>query len=314
MAGATVAAMAKVGHFAPVGVRLAARETEQLAEFIAGGSGRLLAITGAGCSTESGVPDYRSPQGSYSKGHKPMLHAEFVGSSLLRARYWARSLRGWRYFAGARPNNTHLSLAALGRAGYVDGVITQNVDGLHTKAGSANVIDLHGRNDVVECLSCSARRPRMEYQEELEVVNAAWMLENLPPLGDDDDIRADGDAHLLRDDFRGFRVPSCSKCGGILKPNVVFFGGFLLPEVKAAAIETVEKSSRLLILGSSCQVYSAFSLVKSAHKAGKPVAMVNIGETRVDPLIPPSLKFEARCGEALPRVCEHLGVDVSAIE
>merc|ERR1712232_672678 len=169
-----------------------------------------------------GVPDYRSPQGSYSKGHKPMLHRNFVDEPEQRARYWARSLCGWRYFAGAGPNAAHRAIAALEHASYLAAVVTQNVDGLHTRAGSREVVNLHGRNDTVVCLSCAARRPRVEYQEELEEANAGWIAEFLPAAHAVHDIRADGDAHLAHEDFRGFSVPSCRACGhGIMKPDVV---------------------------------------------------------------------------------------------
>merc|ERR1740129_2579217 len=159
-------------QFVPQGAAVEQTGANMLVKFIAEAKGKLVCLSGAGCSTESGVPDYRSPEGSYSKGHKPMLHANFVKESLQRSRYWARSLLGWRYFAGARPNTTHLALAALEAAGSVAGVVTQNVDGLHSEAGSKTVIDLHGRNDTVVCQSCSARRPRVEFHEELEVANA----------------------------------------------------------------------------------------------------------------------------------------------
>mmetsp|Transcript_14569 Transcript_14569/g.39919 ORF Transcript_14569/g.39919 Transcript_14569/m.39919 type:complete len:241 (-) Transcript_14569:8-730(-) len=232
-----------------------------------------------------------------------MYHAVFVQNPLQRARYWARSLRGWRYFAAALPNRTHTALAALERDSFVSGVVTQNVDGLHTQAGSTNVVDLHGRNNTVVCLTCSARRSRVEYQEEIEVMNSAWISEFLPPVNCEEDIRADGDAHLAHEDFHDFHVPPCRACsGGVLMPDVVFFGGSLRPEVRDAAQRLVEESTRLLILGSSCQVFSAFRLVQSAHRAGKPIAMVNIGPARVDPLVPDEWRFPIRCGDALDAV------------
>mmetsp|Transcript_52260 Transcript_52260/g.169794 ORF Transcript_52260/g.169794 Transcript_52260/m.169794 type:complete len:318 (-) Transcript_52260:6-959(-) len=310
MAQVAIAAAAKARRFAPSGAALSARDIDALADFVAGAGGGLLTLTGAGCSTESGVPDYRSPQGSYAQGHKPMIHAAFVGEPLQRARYWARSLRGWRYFTSARPNEAHLSLAGLEQASYVSALVTQNVDGLHSKAGSKNVVDLHGRNDAVVCRSCAARRPRVDFQEELEAVNAEWMGAFLPQASSSpEDIRADGDAHLAHGDLREFRVPGCSLCGGVLMPDVVFFGGALKPEVRDAAQRRVEEAGRLLVIGSSCQVFSAFRLVQAAQRAGKPIAMVNIGPTRADPLIPESLRFSVRCGEALGALCARLGVE-----
>lgn len=268
------------------------------------GSQGLLCLTGAGFSTESGIPDYRSPEGSYSKGHKPMTHQEFVSSPVNRKRYWARSLRGWRFFDGASPNVAHRALGALELSGHVNGVITQNVDGLHQKGGSKNVIELHGRNDEVRCLSCLRSRPRSSYQEELEVVNSDWMAQFLPAEAILD-VRADGDAQLTVRNFDGFQVPPCS-CGGIWKPRVVFFGGALEESVKQQALAAQQAAAALLVMGSSVQVFSAFSLVKSAVKARKPVAILNIGETRADPLIPQDLRMQYRCGEALQEVCRIL--------
>ncbi|CAE7218509.1 SRT2, partial [Symbiodinium microadriaticum] len=267
----------------------------------------LVCLTGAGFSTESGIPDYRSPQGSYSKGHKPMTHqellwggfeGEFVSSCLNRRRYWARSLRGWRYFDGAAPNSAHRALGVLEDAGYVQAVITQNVDGLHQRAGSRNVIDLHGRNDQVMCLTCSRTRPRAGYQLELEEVNAAWMEAFLPPQ-EVMDIRADGDAHLDVRSFDGFVVPPCKACGGVWKPRVVFFGGSLESSVKLEAQEALRGAEALLVMGTSAKVFSAFSLIRLAAEAKKPVALVNIGETRADPLVSPDLRMHMRCSEAL---------------
>lgn len=308
---AAVSTAAASGRFAPRGSGLSAPAAQSLADFVAGGGGRLLAITGAGCSTESGVPDYRSPQGSYSRGHKPMLHSEFVGKASNRARYWARSLGGWRYFAEARPNAAHRALAALEGAGQVSALVTQNVDGLHSRAGSRRVVDLHGRNDTVVCRSCSAARPRLDYQLELEQVNAEWMAQYMPPLQDVGEIRADGDAHLAREDFQGFKVVPCHSCDdGVVMPDVVFFGGSLRKETRDLAKQFVEGASGVLVLGTSVKVFSAFQLVQAAHKAGKPVAIVNIGETRADNLVPESLRFPVRCSEALMAVCDRLGIAV----
>lgn len=296
------------GRFAPAGGEVTPAFASALANFVASARGGLVALTGAGCSTESGVPDYRSPEGSYSKGHKPMLHAEFVGHASQRARYWARSLRGWRLFAGARPNVSHHALAALERDGLLRGIVTQNVDRLHSRAGSKRMVELHGRNDEVACRSCGLRKPREEHQTEVERVNAEWMRRNLPSDWSDQDLRADGDAHLASEDFAGFLVPDCHRCGGVLMPNVVFFGGALQPEVRDEASQLIAEAQRLLVLGSSCQVFSAFRLVRQAAQEGKPIAIVNIGETRVDELA--ALRLHLRCGEALMSACDRLGVAV----
>ena len=196
----------------------------------------------------------------------------------------------------------HRALGALELGGYVKSVITQNVDGLHQKAGS-EVIELHGRNDEIRCLSCLRSRARASYQEELEVVNASWMEEFLPQEALD--VRADGDAQLTVSNFDGFQVPPCS-CGGVWKPRVVFFGGALEDSVKQQASLAQRDAAALLVMGSSVQVFSAFSLVKSAVKAGKPVAILNIGETRADSMA--DLRLPYRCGEALQEVCRKLEI------
>eukprot|EP00927_Polykrikos_kofoidii_P078943 TRINITY_DN75745_c0_g1_i1.p1 TRINITY_DN75745_c0_g1~~TRINITY_DN75745_c0_g1_i1.p1 ORF type:complete len:322 (-),score=48.48 TRINITY_DN75745_c0_g1_i1:139-1104(-) len=256
-------------------------------------------ITGAGLSTESGVPDYRSPQGSYSKGHKPMQHAEFMRSLSKRKRYWARSLIGWRWFASAKPNRAHLALAQLERIGWIASVITQNVDRLHKEAGSLNVTELHGTTKNVECMSCGVSFPRLHFQSDLELRNRAWIDEWLS-LGDVVDIRADGDAHISASDFANFEVPNCTKCGGIIKPSVVFFGGAVPEAVKESAMRQVMAADRLLVAGSSLMVFSSFKLAKAAHKAGKELLILNIGTTRADDLA--TTKIEGRCGEVLPLI------------
>jgi len=286
---------------------MTAERAELLADLVRSARGRLACVTGAGFSTESGVPDYRSPQGSYAKGHKPMRHQDFVSEPISRARYWARSLGGWRFFDAARPNAAHRALAALEQRGHVSGVVTQNVDRLHQRAGAANVVDLHGRNDEIACRGCQRRRSRAGFQKELEAVNAAWIQEYLPQGSRVADVRADGDAHLEVRDFAGFAVPACGACGGFWMPRVVFFGGSLEPEVRDAAQRLVEDADALLVLGSSCQVFSAFRLVRAAAEAGKPVALVNIGETRVDSLVGERLRFPVRCSEALAALSARLG-------
>merc|ERR1740129_359626 len=215
-------------QFVPQGAAVEQTGANMLVKFIAEAKGKLVCLSGAGCSTESGVPDYRSPEGSYSKGHRPMKHFEFINNPGQRARYWARSLGGWRFFDASRPNVAHYALVELERHGYIRGLVTQNVDGLHRTAGMMNVIDLHGRNNEVACLSCQERRPRSSFQKELEVVNAQWIKNHLS-IPSVVDVRADGDAHLEANDFAEFVVPPCGACGGIWMPRVVFFGGSLDP-------------------------------------------------------------------------------------
>ena len=276
---------------------VSAHDARLLADFIAPGG--VVCVTGAGISTASGIPDYRSARGSYSKGHVPVQHMEFLSKEEKRKRYWARSLAGYKYFASRKPNSAHFAVAALQAAGLVTGVITQNVDQLHTHAGSENVIDLHGTNDQVECQSCGARQERWAFQEEVEACNRAWILANLKGSlgGAEVDIRADGDANLSQEDFRGFEVPGCRACGGVVMPTVVFFGGVIPKERKERAREMMRAASRILVLGTSCEVGSVFHLVRGAlekelpeHlKLGLDLAIVNIGQTRLERDLAPAL-------------------------
>ena len=292
---------AEPSSFAPPASETAvsAHDARLLADFIAPGG--VVCVTGAGISTASGIPDYRSARGSYSKGHVPVQHMEFLSNEEKRKRYWARSLAGYKYFASRQPNSAHFAVAALQAAGLVTGVITQNVDQLHTHAGSGNVIDLHGTNDKVECQSCGARHERWAFQEEVEARNRAWILANLQGPGAlggaEVDIRADGDANLSHEDFRGFEVPGCRACGGVVMPTVVFFGGVIPKERKESAREMMRAASRILVLGTSCEVGSVFHLVRGAlekeppeHlKLGVDLAIVNIGQTRLERDLAPAL-------------------------
>lgn len=305
---------AHIAHqlYAPRGGHPCGAALDDLVDLVRGGRGRVVCVTGAGISTESGIPDYRSPEGSYSKGHKPMQHWHFIRYPSQRQRYWARSLRGYEAFSTSKPNAAHYALAALEDNAYISGVITQNVDRLHQRAGTRNVVDLHGRNDEVQCLTCQHTLPRKNYQMELARVNASWIDRYIPPTAVVD-LRADGDAHLSVEDFAGFVVPGCKACGGVMMPRVIFFGGSLEPSVKQKARDMVENAEALLVLGSSVQVASAFRLVSTAVTAGKPVAIVNIGETRADSIVPSCLKKTWQCGAALKAVCLRLGVTLPAM-
>ena len=266
------------------------------------GAKRLLVVTGAGVSTHSGIPDYRSPNGSYSRGHKPIQHAEFVKSEASRKRYWTRSFVGWQYFSRATPNAAHLALADLEAHQFVDNLITQNVDGLHTQAGSQHVLDLHGRIDAVECLSCGDVSRRDVFQQRLAQANSAWAasLEPLLPT----ELRADGDMELDAE-TTDFVLPSCARCGdGVLKPAVTFFGGSVPPSIVQSAADAVDRSDALLVLGSSLQVFSAFRLARAASRAGKPIAIVSNGPTRADELA--ALKLEADVCDTVPRLLAKL--------
>lgn len=250
---------------------------------------KLFVLTGAGCSTDSGIPDYRDSSGEW-KRRPPIRYQEFVGNERARKRYWARSLAGFRRMRLARPNDAHHALAMLERRGRIAQLVTQNVDGLHDAAGSENVIDLHGRIDTVRCLGCRRRSSREELQLELERRN--------PDFAALDAVEApDGDADLEGVAFESFDVPACEACGGMLKPDVVFFGENVPAERVHRAMAPIVTSDAMLVVGSSLMIYSGYRFVTAAVDAGKPIAAINIGRTRADDLL--ALKIEDRCANAL---------------
>ncbi|WP_426438929.1 NAD-dependent protein deacetylase [Bradyrhizobium genosp. P] len=250
---------------------------------------RLFVLTGAGCSTNSGIPDYRDSDGNW-KRTRPVTIQAFLGETGTRQRYWARSLIGWRRFGRAAPNDAHRALACLEAQGRCEQLVTQNVDRLHQAAGSRQVIDLHGRLDVVRCLGCAATMPREQFQGELARLNAAW-------LAFDAADAPDGDADLDHEDFSSFVVPACEACGGVLKPDVVFFGENVARDVVASAQAHLQQADAVLVVGSSLMVYSGFRFVQAAAQRGLPVAAVNLGRTRADALL--ALKVEDQCETAL---------------
>lgn len=261
-----------------------------LADFVARHR-RLLVLTGAGCSTASGIPGYRDRDGSWS-GRAPVQYREFVESEHARRRYWSRSLLGWPRVASASPNAAHRALAALEGTGRVRALVTQNVDGLHQRAGSRRVVDLHGRLDEVECLGCGGRVSRQDVQHQLRAWNpafAAGLAEGAP-------ARPDGDAQWEAD-LSGFQVPSCPSCGGVLKPAVVFFGENVPRARVDEAMAALRESDALLVVGSSLMVFSGYRFCLAAAAAGKPIAAVNLGRTRADEML--ALKVEEDCGAAL---------------
>ncbi|WP_372017301.1 NAD-dependent protein deacetylase [Pseudoxanthomonas sp. 10H] len=250
---------------------------------------RVFVLTGAGCSTSSGIPDYRDADGGWKRAQPVTLQA-FTADAATRRRYWARSLLGWPRFAAARANAAHHALAALEAQGRIEALVTQNVDGLHQQAGSARVIDLHGRLDQVACLQCGARQPRAGMQQALLALNPDWERHVAAPA-------PDGDADLEGVDFSAFRVPACAACGGMLKPDVVFYGESVPRARLEAALAHLHASDALLVVGSSLMVYSGFRFARIAADAGIPVAALNLGRTRADDLL--SLKVEADCAQAL---------------
>jgi NAD-dependent SIR2 family protein deacetylase len=250
---------------------------------------RLFILTGAGCSTPSGIPDYRDADGQWKRA-QPVTYQSFMGEEKTRRRYWARSLVGWRLIRQAQPNDAHRALAELEGRGKSELLLTQNVDRLHQAAGSERVIDLHGRIDLVRCMDCEQRSPRVELQDELGRLNPDWL--------DLDAAEApDGDADLEGADFLSFVVPTCRGCGGRLKPDVVFFGENVPRDRVDAAFSHLDKADAMLIVGSSLMVYSGLRFVERAASLGKPVAAVNLGRTRADGLF--TLKVEEPCESAL---------------
>jgi NAD-dependent SIR2 family protein deacetylase len=250
---------------------------------------KLFVLTGAGCSTESGIPDYRDEDGAWKRA-QPVQFLPFMEKPAVRQRYWARSFVGWRYFSAAQPNDTHRALARLEEQGRINLLVTQNVDGLHAIAGSKRVVDLHGRLDVVRCMSCEHTLPRVDFQAQLFARNPSWV--NLTARQ-----APDGDVDLEGLDFSTFDVPPCPVCGGILKPDVVFFGESVPKHRVQTAMEGVQGADAMLILGSSLMVYSGYRFAEAAATAGKPIAAVNIGRTRADEIL--TLKVSRRCSEAL---------------
>jgi len=323
-------------------------EGDALRQFIERHS-RLFILTGAGCSTDSGIPDYRDADGGWKRA-QPVQFRAFMDEPLTRKRYWARSLVGWRRFGRARPNDAHRALAALERQGRVGLLVTQNVDRLHQAAGSEAVVDLHGRLDTVRCMDCERLMPREALQQELLQHNRewadldAWSLSDsgapsrgrppsssLPrsfrahstayvsgrisascrcgssaagePESDRLLVAPDGDADLTGLDFFNFNVPACAHCGGLLKPDVVFYGESVPRERVERARQAVAEADAMLVVGSSLMVYSGYRFAREAALAGKPIAAVNLGRTRADDLI--SLKVTQSCASALAFLLEE---------
>lgn len=253
---------------------------------------RIFVLGGAGISTGSGIPDYRGADGQW-KGRSPMTYQSFVGDPARRARYWARSFVGWPAVAGARPNSCHDALATLERRGHIGVLVTQNVDRLHQRAGQREVIDLHGRLDQVICLHCGLRVPRAIIQQRLLAQHPHWAQHHAT-------LAPDGDAELEDVDLDGFHDPTCTACGGMLKPDVVFFGENVPRPRLAKAIKALEGCDAMLVVGSSLMVYSGFRFARLAREAGMPLAILTRGVTRADDIA--TLKLDAECGATLQAV------------
>jgi NAD-dependent SIR2 family protein deacetylase len=247
-------------------------------------------------STDSGIPDYRGESGR-RRTRTPIQHRDFLRDEAVRRRYWARSFVGFPHIAKARPNAAHLAVAELEHSGVVVHVVTQNVDELHQAAGSRRVLELHGALSRVVCLGCGARTSRAELQVRLALENGGITPEEAV-------VAPDGDAELPAEATAAFRVPACLACGGVLKPDVVFFGDNVPRAIVDEAFGHVERAEALLVLGTSLTVFSGFRFVRRAAERNIPIAIVNVGETRGDPLA--TVRVDASLGEVLPRLAADL--------
>ncbi|GAA4226864.1 NAD-dependent protein deacetylase [Actinomadura meridiana] len=246
-----------------------------LAELVA--EGDVVVLSGAGLSTESGIPDYRGETGRRRRA-EPMTYQTFTGSAVARRRYWARSHLGWRHITAAHPNTGHRAVAELQRRGLVSGIITQNVDGLHQAAGARDVIELHGALSRVVCLACGDRSARERLDERLRAANPGWEAR----AADAGAVNPDGDVVIGDADAETFRVVDCERCGGVLKPDVIFFGENVPPGRVQDCYALTEGAGALLVLGSSLTVLSGYRFVRRAAEHGVPVGIVNRGATRGD--------------------------------
>ncbi len=253
-------------------------------------------LTGAGCSTESGLPAYRDQDGEW-KHSKPMQHQDFMTFESKRKFYWARSMLAWPNFKKAKPSQAHIALNELASQGVVSQIITQNVDRLHQTAGSQDTLDIHGRLDQVICMNCSKTTSRESLQLKLESLNPDFHTSKKS-------LRPDGDIDIETDLLDSFKLPACEQCNGILKPNVVFFGDVLDPKIVEQASKAVNKSSGLLVVGSSLMVYSGLRYVKQATEQSKPVVIINRGLTRADNLC--LLKINQEAGSVLAELNDLL--------
>ena len=265
---------------------------DALVDFVAGGG--VVVLSGAGLSTESGIPDYRGPTGA-ARPATPMTFQVFTGSAQARQRYWARSHLGWRVVARARPNAGHVAVADLQLAGLLKGIVTQNVDGLHAAAGAVDVVELHGALDRVVCLGCGELSDRAALDARLTAVNPGWGTREVA-------VQPDGDVDL--DDVTGFVVVDCEACGGLLKPDVVFFGENVPRDRVEHCFSLVEDASALLVLGSSLTVMSGYRFVLRAAKLDIPVGLVNQGATRGDTQV--TVRVDAPLGKVLSDLRDRL--------
>ena len=250
---------------------------------------RWLVLTGAGVSAESGVPTYRNRHGQWQR-KPPVTHQEFVGNHQARQRFWARNLVGWRFMSSAQPNGAHQALVGLEKLGAISCLVTQNVDGLHQRAGSEKVIDLHGRVDSVSCISCNLRLPRAPLQ--------GWLESNNPDFAKlAGAIAPDGDADVDNLDHTNMQVPDCENCGGILKPDAVFFGDSVPAQRVAEVEQQMQDAQGLVVVGSSLVAFSGYRFCLWASKQDKPIVIINDGKTRGDGIA--TATVAGSCGDVL---------------
>jgi len=262
---------------------------------------RLFVLSGAGVSTDSGIPGYRDEAGRW-KRKPPVTMQDFLRAETARKRYWARSMVGWPIIANARPNAAHDALARLEEWGRLRQLVTQNVDGLHQRAGSSKVLELHGNLGSVTCVDCSLEHAREAMQRILESANPGFPR----PFAT---AAPDGDADVASIDCEAFEVPGCPRCGGVLKPDVVFFGDNVPRERVNVALKALDEADAMLVVGSSLMVYSGFRFCERAFGRGIPIAAINLGRTRADHLL--ALKVELPCAETLSALVAERRADLS---
>ncbi|MEM1269741.1 MAG: NAD-dependent protein deacetylase [Bacteroidota bacterium] len=257
---------------------------------------KTVVLTGAGISTESGIPDYRGPE-TRNRARNPVRYNAFMGDAEARQRYWARSAVGWTRFSAAEPNAGHQALAELEQAGFLSGIITQNVDGLHQAAGSRTVVELHGSLSDVTCLTCGRRESRAGLQRRIARLNPGWTSQAA-------ELAPDGDAELPAELTRRFRAPGCRRCEGPIKPDVVFFGESVPARCVDAAWSIYDDADVLLVAGSSLTVFSGYRFVVRARREGKPIFILNLGPTRGDK--DATVRVDAPLGESLPALVQRI--------
>ncbi|CAH1801344.1 unnamed protein product [Owenia fusiformis] len=270
-------------------------EDVQKLQYFVSDAKQMFVMTGAGISTESGIPDYRSEGvGLYARStNRPVQYQDYVKSSTIRQRYWARNYVAWPRWSSTQPNQTHKTLADWENEGKIHWLVTQNVDSLHFKAGSKNLTELHGSTYRIMCLGCDNMFPRTQLQDMIAAENPNWSAASA-------EHAPDGDVALSPEQVAGFKVPNCNKCGGTLKPDITFFGDNVARDKVSFVFNKLEECDSVLVLGSSLQVYSGYRFLMRAAEQRKPIGIVNIGSTRADHLA--NVMVKAKCSDVLARI------------